>query len=202
LAVTFVMLNGLQFWGIAYFKRTFHLSGTATAGLAPVLGVGTFIGILGGGFLADRLLKRGLVRARVYIAIVGYMGAGIVFMAAFATTRLVLAATLLGVGSAFASLPSGPQYALLMDVTPASLRSQASAATNVLQAVSAIGPLIVGGLSTLLGNLRLALLCVSPFYLLGGVLFILSKRSYLEDVAAVVADAEASVGPDPADCEP
>ncbi len=80
---------------------------------------------------------------------------------------------------------------MMMDVTPASLRSQAAAALNVLQASGALGALLIGGLSTLFGeNLRLALLCVSPFYLIGGAIALSARRTYVEDVALVVAEAE------------
>ncbi|HEX9548911.1 MAG TPA: hypothetical protein VF942_16340 [Acidimicrobiales bacterium] len=85
----------------------------------------------------------------------------------------------------------GPPFAMMMDVTPASLRSQAAAALNVLQASGALGALLIGGLSTLFGeNLRLALLCVSPFYLIGGAIALSARRTYVEDVALVVAEAE------------
>ena len=84
----------------------------------------------------------------------------------------------------------GPQYALLMDVTPAPLRSQAAAALNVLLATGALGTLLVGVISSLLGeNLRLALLCVSPFYVVGAVFVFAARTTYLEDVALVVAEA-------------
>jgi MFS family permease len=194
-AVTGMMGNGLGTWGLAYFKRTFHLSGTRAAGLAPLLGAGAFLGVLGGGFLADRLLRRGLLRARVYVTALGYSGAGLVYLLAFTTTRLAVAAPLLALASTLAALPTGPQFALLMDVTPSPLRSQASAAANVLQATGAFGAVLVGGLSTLFGeNLRLALLCVSPFYVIGGMLVLSASQTYVQDVALVVAEAKGRDG--------
>jgi len=140
------------------------------------------------------MLKRGMVRARVRVTIIGYVGAAVAFGLAYSTRNIVIAAPFLGLGGFFGALPTGPQVALLMDVTPANLRSQTAAATNVLYAVSAIGPLLVGGLSTLFGdNLRLALWCVTPFYLIGAVLFVVASPTYVEDVAMVVADAEGRV---------
>jgi len=189
-SLTGLMGVGIMNWGLAYFKRTFGLSGTQVAFLAPVLGIGAFAGIIGGGFLADRLLERGMLKARLWVTAFGFIGAGVVYMAAFTTTSLWVAAPLLGFASCFAALPIGPQYALLMDVTPSPMRSQASAAFNVLQASGALGPLLIGILSTLFGeNLRLALLCASPFYLIGGVVVFGAHRTYVEDVAMVVADA-------------
>ncbi|MHB8467882.1 MAG: MFS transporter, partial [Acidimicrobiales bacterium] len=68
LAVSGIMGNAMMNWGLAYFKRTFGLTGTQAAELAPLLGVGAFVGLLGGGYLADRLLARGMLRARMYVA--------------------------------------------------------------------------------------------------------------------------------------
>jgi MFS family permease len=196
LAVTGLMGNGIMNWGLAYFKRTFNLSGTQAGALAPVLGAGAFFGVLGGGFLADRLLERGVLRARMYITAFGYFGAGVFYILAFSTTTLGLAAALLGIGSAFATLPLGPQFAMMMDVTPAMLRPQASAALNVLQASGALGPLLVGGLSSLVfsENLRLALLVMSPFYVLGAIIVLMARHTFVEDVAVVVAEAKNRTG--------
>lgn len=190
LAVTGITGNGVMTWGLAYFKRTFGLSGAQAGALAPVLGVGALLGILGGGFLSDKLLSRGMLHARVDVTSIGYLGAGVVYFVAFTTTSLAVAAPLLALASTLATLPMGPQFALLMDVTPSPLRSQASAATNVLQASGSLGALLVGFTSTLLHeNLRLALLCFSPFYLLGGALVLAARRTYVADVALVVAEA-------------
>jgi MFS family permease len=193
-SVTGLMGTGIMNWGLAYFKRTFGLSGAQAGALAPVLGIGAFAGVLGGGFLADRLLQRGMLRARLYVTAVGYAGAGVVYVLAFSTTSLWVAAPLLGVASAFSTLPLGPQFALMMDVTPSALRSQASAALNVLQASGALGPLLIGVLSTAFGeNLRLALLCVSPFYVIGAAVVFAARHTFVEDVATVVADARTHV---------
>jgi len=190
-AVGGLMGNSLMTWGIPYFKRTFGLSGTEAAALAPLLGIGAFVGVLGGGFLADRLLERGMVRARLYVAAVGFAGAGVFLIGAYSTTRLAVAAPLLAIGAGMSALPVGPQYALMMDVTPAPLRSEAAAALNILLASGAIGSLVTGGLSTLFGeNLRLALLCMSPCYLVGAVIVLAARTTYVEDVALVVAEAK------------
>jgi MFS family permease len=131
--------------------------------------------------------------ARLYVTAGGMFGAGVFYMCAFSTTHLLVAAPFLAVASTCSTLPMGPQFAFMMDTTPARLRSQASAALNVLQATGFIGPLLVGGLSTLFGeNLRLALLCVSPFYIAGAFVVLAARRTYVEDLALVVAEASAT----------
>ena len=190
-AVGGLMGNSLMTWGIPYFKRTFGLTGTEAAELAPILGLGAFVGVLAGGFLADRLLDRGMVRARLYVTVAGFAGAGVFLFAAYTTTRLAVAAPLLAIGTGMSTLPTGPQYALMMDVTPAPMRSEAAAALNILLATGALGSLLTGGLSTLFGeNLRLALLCMSPCYLVGAVIVLAARHTYVDDVALVVAEAQ------------
>jgi len=191
-AVTEIAGGGLGTWGITYFKRAFHLSAVKVGALVPIIGVGGFLGVLAGGFLADWMLRGGMVRARVVVTAVGFGGAGILYLLAFSTTRLALAAPLLGVGATMAALPTGPMYAAMMDVVPSPMRSQASAAANVLMAFGAVGALVTGGLSTLFDNLRLALLAMSPFYVLGAVLVMMACRTYVSDVAVVVAEARGS----------
>lgn len=191
IGVSQIMQTAITFWGTPYFKRTFGLSGSEVSLLAPAIGVGSFVGVIGGGFLADRLLLRGILRARVWVAGFAYLGAAASLAAAFTSRSLWLAAPLLAVGSTFGAIPIGPQYALLLDVTPTPLRSQATAVADILGFVSALGYVIVGGLSSLFdNNLRLALLCASPIYAIGGVLLLTARRTYVADMALVVAEAK------------
>jgi len=190
MGVSQIMISALGLWGPAYFKRTFHMSATKAGLLTPVLGVGAFAGTLGGGFLADRLLRQGVLRARIWVSIVGYGGAGLVFIAAFMTTSLVVAAPLLAVAGTLLTLPTGPSFALLMDATPSHLREPAAAVADVVMYVNAIGAPLVGALSTLLGdNLRIALLCISPASLVGAGLFLVARHTYVTDLAMVVTEA-------------
>jgi MFS family permease len=192
IGVSQIMTSAIAAWGPAYFKRTFGLDGTQVGLLAPLIGFGSFAGLLGGGFLADRLLRRGVLRARVWVSIVGYGGGGIFMIFALLTTSLLVAAPLLWVSTTFAALPAGPSMALLMDATPTDLRSPAAAIGDIVMLVSATGTVLVGAISTLLGsNLRLALLFVTPTYLVGALLFLLARKTYVTDLADVVADAVA-----------
>jgi hypothetical protein len=62
-------------------------------------------------------------------------------------------------------------------------------------AVSLLGSPIVGGLSTLFNdNLRVALLCITPLYIVGALLIAMCFGTYGDDLAMVVAEAEADVG--------
>jgi hypothetical protein len=127
----------------------------------------------------------------VWVSGLAYLGAAGSLAAAFSSRSLWVAAPLLALGSTFGAIPIGPQYALLLDVTPTPLRSQATAVADILGFVSALGYVIVGGLSSLFdNNLRLALLCASPIYAIGGILLLTARRTYVSDVALVVAEAK------------
>jgi len=195
IGVTQIFLTGLTVWGPSYFKRTFHLTGTDVAGLTPLIGAGAFVGLVAGGFLADRMLRRGVLLARVHVTVWSNAVGGIVLATALLTTRLWVAVPLLFLGTAFTALPAGPSYAMLLDVTPVALRERAAGISNVVMAVSLLGSPLVGGLSTLFNdNLRVALLCVTPLYLVGAALTAMCFRTYGDDLAMVVAEAEADVG--------
>jgi len=77
--------------GPSYFKRTFGLSGAEVAAYTPLIGAAAFIGLIGGGFLADRLLRRGILAARVHVTVWSFLAGGVVLGAALLTTSLPVA---------------------------------------------------------------------------------------------------------------
>jgi MFS family permease len=190
LGVAQAMQNAIQYWGIPYLKRSYHLSGEQASVFIVILGPPAAMGVFVGGFAADRLLRRGVVRARVWCSGGAYVAASALCLLAFSTTREVVALSLLGFASFCFAVASGPAFAMLLDVTPFLLRSQATAASDILMFVTGLGTLIVGGLSTLVGNLRIALFLTSPLFLIGGVMLLLVGRTYVRAVEEVVIDAK------------
>src|SRR3954466_2511485 len=90
LTVSQLLLNGLQFWGVPYFKRVHHMSAAGAGAVTALLGAGAVVGILGGGFLADRYLAKGYINARVYVVAFGSIAATLVLMPAFWSTNLAI----------------------------------------------------------------------------------------------------------------
>ena len=68
-----------------------------------MLGAVAVAGVFGGGFLADWLLGRGMLRARLYVTAFGLGSAGVFSILAFSTTRLVVAAPLLSISAGLAA---------------------------------------------------------------------------------------------------
>jgi MFS family permease len=196
LTISSFFLGALSVWGIEFFKRAFDLSATEAGAFAPVIGAGAAIGIVGGGELADRLLRRGLLNARVYVTTVASVLASVFLLPAFLTSSLALAATLLFFGSLCLTIPVAPSEALVSDVVPGDLRGRASAIRSVVRALSALSPLLVGFLSGVT-DLSTALAILSPLYAAGGLVMLFAARTYPSDLAAVGLRAERLVTSQP-----
>ena len=188
LTISQMLLNGLAFWGVPYFKRVHHLGAAKAGAVTGLLGLGSVFGILGGGYLADRYLARGIVCARVYVVAIGSILATVVLMPALASTNLAVTAPLLFVGGAFLTLPVAPAEALVSDVVVAELRGRAATVRSIVRTLSYVGAPVIGLLADAIG-LRMALVAMTPIYAVGGVIMLGAVRSYPRDVAFVVAES-------------
>ena len=197
LTVSQLLLVGLQFWGVPYFKRVHHMGAAAAGGVASLLGLGAVVGIVGGGFLADRYLRRGVINARVYVVGIGSIVATLLIMPAFASRSLAVTAPLLVLGGIFLTLPVAPAEALVSDVVVAQLRGRAASVRSVVRTLSNIGPLVIGGIAVALEHggaskadaLRNAIVILAPIYAIGGAIVLFAVRTYPYDLAFVVAES-------------
>jgi MFS family permease len=128
LALQSIPAQGNISWGPTFFIRVHHWTprhvglafGTVTLLVAP-------FALLAGGFLAERLAKRGHDDAnlRVQLLAICLWIPGAVLMPMMPTPTLALAA--FGVSLFFAMMAPGPQNAALQSVTPNRMRGQATA---------------------------------------------------------------------------
>src|SRR5437763_9662686 len=70
ITISQLLLSSLQFWAVPYYKRIYHMGAAEAGGVTSLLGIGAVFGILGGGFRADRYLRRGYINARAYVVAV------------------------------------------------------------------------------------------------------------------------------------
>jgi len=199
LTVSQLLLYGLSFWGVAYFERVHHLGPAAAGALSIVLGAGSAIGILAGGVLADRLLRRGNVNARVLVAAYGSIGATLLLAPAFASTQLLVTAPLLFAGGILLTVPVAPAEALCTDVVPPELRGRAATVRQLVRTASYAGPALIGLLAGVIAphspaGLRWAIVAACPLYAVAGLIMLGALRHYPRDMAAVVAHARAELG--------
>ena len=189
ITISQLLLSALQFWAVPYYKRIYHMSAAEAGGVTSLLGIGAVFGILGGGFLADRYLKRGYINSRVYVVAISSIVATAVLLPAFLTKTLAVAVPFFFLGGIFLTLPIAPAEALVSDVVVAQLRGRAATVRSVVRTVSNAGSPIVGLLAGSLG-LRMAIVSIIPLYAVGGMLMFFAARSYPHDVAFVVAEAK------------
>ena len=188
LTVSGLLLNTLAFWGVPYFERTFALAPAQAGAVAASVALGAVVGLPGGGVVTDRLYRRGLLRAGVYVAACATIASGIVFSAAFVSRSLLLAAPLLFAGGLLLAAAIGPGEALLCDVVVAGLRGRAGIVRAAVRSLAAVGPPLTGLLADHVG-LRVALALTTPAAVLGGAVVLLGAWWYPTDVAFVAAEA-------------
>lgn len=188
ITVSQALLAGLGFWGVPYFKEVHHLSASAAGGYVVVFGLGAAIGVVSGGFVADRLLRRGIVNARIYVVVVSSMIATTAFIPGFASKSLAVTLPFFLVGGVFLTLPVAPADALLTDVVVAPLRGRAAALRSMVRSVAGVMPLVIGALKGVFG-LQTALVAITPVYALGGLIMLAAARTYPSDLAFVAEEA-------------
>lgn len=196
LTISSFLLAALGVWGIEFFKQAYDLSATRAGLFVPVIGAGAAVGLLAGGELADRLLQRGVVNARVYVTAVASVLASALLLPGFLAPSLGLATLLLFLGSTCLTIPVAPSEALVSDVVPSELRGRAAAVRAVVRALAALAPLVVGALSDAT-DLPTALAIVTPAYAAGGAVMLLAARTYPADLAHVAASSRRTAGAHP-----
>jgi MFS family permease len=193
LTVAFLGFNGIAFWLPTYLERTHDISEGAaagvTAGAALIAGIG---GAYLGGLIGDRRERRG-AGGRIDIVVMSLAVGGVLLIGALLIPGLGPQIVALMAAAFVLSLSFANFAAAVADVLPARIRGTGFALfTFLITLGSALGPLIVGGVSDATGSLGLALgVCVLPT--LPGALVVAGARATVADDAAV---ARASASPD------
>jgi MFS family permease len=183
---------GLQSWLPSYFIRSFGLS-VGEVGLVWGLasGVAGFVGILGGGFLADKFGVRH-PRAILIIPAIGMVMAAPCQMLAVMVHQWHTALLLLLIPTALSAVWTAPSMKLNQGIAPLAMRATVVAINTFLVNMIGLGlgPVVLGAVSDLFaasaGNteigLRYALIAMSPIYLLSGLCFFIGSRFVEKDL--------------------
>ena len=194
LTVAFLGFNGLAFWLPTFLERTQDVSESTASGLTAIVALTAGIGgsVLGG-VLGDRLTARNpehrilLVGASLVFGAGALLGALAMSSLGLQVLGLTLAAFLLTLGF--------PNFAAATaDVLPGASRGTGFALfTFLLTLGSALGPLVVGGVSDATGSLGVAL-AISVLPTIPGAIVVLRARGTIERDTAL---ARAAVGSGP-----
>jgi MFS family permease len=188
-----VFFTALQVFGVLFLVAQFHISPSEASILIPLVGIGGFVGVLGGGRLGDWLIERGVLTGRVHLGAWSYLAASLLLAPVFLVSSLIVALPFLVIAGAFLTAPIAPLEAARLDVIHPQLRGRTESARMIARvAAQASAPLLFGVLSSTLGatrseGLQLAFLMLLPLLALSSVCLMVAARHYPEEVAAVEA---------------
>ncbi len=139
---SFIAVNGYAFqvWGPAYFMRLHGLS-PADVGLLFGLGYGVLgtMGVVGGGILSDRLVRRGRIDAPITVSLQAAVAAGILFIGAYLASDFALAAILFCAAVTAASMIGGLQAAMVQSLSPGRMRGVMAALYTTAITIAGLG---------------------------------------------------------------
>ncbi len=201
----YLFLAGLRTFAVLFARGHFHAGQGLATLLLGIIGAGAVVGLLTAGGLADRLMKRGRVDGRIWVAAVAYLAASLLLLPALLTANLAWSLLLFVVAGVMLAAPYPPLDAAQLDVVPAQVWGRAQGVRSALRStLEAFGPLLFGMLagafvaghrglptssSQVLGAAQMRGLQVAFLLMLvplagAGVLLLRGRRQYVVDAAA------------------
>jgi sugar phosphate permease len=193
---------GLRSFAVIFATGHYGISKPAASALILVLGAGSLAGVYAGGRFADRLLRRGHLRARVVVPAVCLLALTPVLAPAIATTSVAVALPLLMIGAFLLGAPNPALDAARLDIMHPRLWGRAEGVRTALRSVGeAAAPLLFGYVSQYVfgdgtsaaqaAGLQYTFLLFLAALLASGVLALAGLRTYPRDVATATASARA-----------
>jgi predicted MFS family arabinose efflux permease len=214
-ALGYFFFAGVQTFVIVLLRDRFGLGQSSASSVLIVIGLGAFAGVIAGGRIADTLLQRGRMTARVAVAAAGYMASAAIFIPALASSTLAISLPLFALAAAALAAPNAPLNAARLDIMHPRLWGRAEGVRTVLQMLAyASAPLLFGLVSDELGGpqganpagtaasgngaaLAYTFLIMLVPLAVGGAILLFARRTYPADVATATESIEGTT-PDPA----
>lgn len=207
-ALGYFFQAGVNTFGVVYVIARFGTSQSAATLLLGVIALGALAGTVMGGRIADRLLHRGHVGARMMVGGVGFVACSLVFVPGLLSANLGPAVLLFIVAAMLLAAPNAPLDAARLDVVPGRLWGRAESIRTVLRTLAmASAPLLFGFVSDELATggrtatksfgyqasgpgLKYTFLLMLIPMAIGGVLLLRGRHAYPRDVATALASEE------------
>jgi sugar phosphate permease len=215
-ALGYFFFAGLRSFAILFATRHYGISKPTATALVVVIGAGALAGVYVGGRAADRLLRRGHIRARVLVPAVCLLALTPVLAPAIATSSVAVAVPLLVLGAMLLGAPNPPLDAARLDIVHPLLWGRAEGVRTVLRSLGeAAAPLLFGYVSQYVfggpgssagsgsadgsgtghpggaAGLEYTFLIFLVPVVIGGLLALVALRTYPRDVATVRASMRA-----------
>jgi MFS family permease len=212
--------TGLTTFALLFVRGHYHINQAESELVLAVLVGGALVGTLVSGWLADELVKRGHLNARVWFPAISYLLAAVMLVPGMLGTSLTPALWFDTAGAALISAANPPLDAARLDIMPAGLWGRAESVRTFIRSLAqAAAPLVFGGLADLIAGfypkqapvgthpsskditaptthgLEITFLILLVALALGGVAMLRARHTYPRDVATAAASNQGSVEP-------
>ncbi len=194
-ACAYYFLAGVQTFGSQFAKEQYGINQALANLLLLVIGTGAIGGVLLGGAVGDRLLRRGMLNGRVITAAVAATLTVVIFAPAIFTRSVFSAVPYLIFAVLFLSAQAPALDAARLDIMPPFLWGRAEAVRTFLRGIAqALAPLLFGAVSDhVFGGGRSGLQWTFAIMLVpllaSAYLLFKALRTYPKDVATAAASA-------------
>jgi predicted MFS family arabinose efflux permease len=209
-ALGYLFFAGVQTFAVLLLRTRYGVSQSLATLLLVLIGLGALAGVVLAGRIADELLWRGRISARVVVGGVCYLAAAAVFVPALASPVLFVSMPLFVLAGACLAAPDSPLNAARLDIMHPRLWGRAEGVRTVLfMSAFALAPLLFGFISDALGGpgssaaaagghsavvrsnaLAYTFLIMLVPLALGGAAVLWAQRTYPRDVATAAASIE------------
>jgi predicted MFS family arabinose efflux permease len=188
-ALGYFFFSGLRSFALLFTTGHYGISKAVASALTLVVGLGALAGVYLGGRIADRLLGRGWINARVLVPALSLLAVTVVFAPGVATTSLAVALPLLTLGAALLGAANPPLDAARLDIVHPALWGRAEGIRTVLRTLGeAAAPVLFGLVSQTVFHggkhaLEYTFLVFLTVLIMAGLLALTALRTYPRDVA-------------------
>jgi predicted MFS family arabinose efflux permease len=149
----YFFMSGLSTFGVALLRGRFQIGQAEATLLVLALGVGALIGVLSSGRIADWLMIRGHISARMLVGGAAFLVAAVFILPTLLTYSLPLAMVFAFLAAIGLGGVNPPLNAARLDIVHSGLWGTAEAVRTTLVSISTgLAPLVFGFVSTELGG--------------------------------------------------
>jgi predicted MFS family arabinose efflux permease len=201
--------TGLSTFGVALLCGRFQIGQATATLLIYVLGIGALIGVLSSGRIADWLMTRGHISARLAVGGAAFLVAALFILPTLLSHSLLVAMMFAFVAAIGLGSVNPPLNAARLDLVHSRLWGTAEAVRTTLASISTgVAPLAFGVVSARLGESEAPaaglgdtfLVMLATLVIAAALILCLARRTYPRDVAAAIAAEAATVGAAPRPC--
>ncbi|HEX5314832.1 MAG TPA: MFS transporter, partial [Gammaproteobacteria bacterium] len=208
-ALGYFYFTGIRTFAVVFLRARFGLGQSAASSLLVVIGLGSIVGVLLAGRLADRLIQKGHLPARVTVGAGAFLFAALLFLPGLLVPAFAAAAALFFFASMGLGAANPPLDAARLDIMHSRLWGRAESIRTALRfTLEAIAPLLFGYVSTFFGGggatfagrntaqggagLDYTFLIMLVTLIAAGIIMLRARKPYPRDVATAIASEHES----------